>query len=440
MRRLGTALLAIATLMLGAAPLAAHAQDKAKTAITKEQRDKGMKDAPAAVQKAGVACTVTDAAYLGASKTKDGQQDVYEVACQQGMGYVVLSGAKEAKAYDCLAAASQPTLACKLPENADPKQGLKADIASAGVVCTPTNARYLGANATTSVYEVACQQGPGFLLQAPQTVSAATPVVAVPCIQTIGTANACTLTDKAQDAAFLAGLVAKTGKSCQISGSRYIGSDKTSGASYYEIGCGQQAGFVLSADKAGSLDRVITCGEAQALGGCKLTDSTQIASQESATYTRLAKAGGFNCDVSKYRPIGLDANKDEVVELACSNRPDGVVAMFPSAPGGRTQFVDCVKAGEFGPNGACTLSSPTPVYAKYTAALAAKGRSSCKVSGARYLGKSPQGTDFVETACADGNPGWVIELTSSDTVKSLLSCGQAKSVGLACELPTNAKG
>ena len=63
------------------------------------------------------------------------------------------------------------------------------------------------------------------------------------------------------------------------------------------------------------------------------------------------------------------------------------------------------------------------------------------MSGGRYIGRNPQsGSDFVETACTDGKPGWVIELSPSDQVRSLLSCGQAKSVGLACQLPTNVKG
>ena len=439
MRRLATALFALATLMLGAAPLAAHAQDKG-AAITKEQRDKGAKEAPAAIQKANIACTVTDAYYLGASTTKEGKQDVYEVACQQGLGYVLMSNAAGAKAYDCLATAAQPTLACKLPGNADPKQGLKADIASAGVVCTPTKARYLGANATTTVYEVACQEGPGFLLQAPVAASGQATVTAVPCIQTVGTANACTLTSKAASDAFVAGLVTKSGKTCQVSASRYIGSDAKSGVDYYEVGCGAQPGFVLGANKAGGVDRTLTCGQAAGLGGCTLTDSTKIAAEETANYTRLAKAGGFDCDVSKYRSVGLDTDKSEVVELACSNRPDGTVAVFPQSPTRHARFIDCVMSGQFGASGACTLTSSAPLYAKYTSALAAKGRSSCKVSGARYLGRAPSGTDFIETACADGAPGWVIEFTPSIQVKSLLSCGQAKAAGLGCQLPTNTKG
>ena len=435
MRRLATALAALAALMLGA-PIVAHAQDK-PAEITKDQRDKGMKDAPAAVQKAGLNCTVTDAYYLGKSTGGD-KSDIYEVACQQGLGYVLLSGAST-KAYDCLATATQKTLACRLPANADPKQGLKTYIAASGTTCTPTNARYVGSNATATVYEVACQEGPGFILQAPAPGASAAATVAIPCIQAPA-AMACTLTSKSQNDAYLAALVSKSGRTCQISGSRYLGSDKTTGSAYYEVGCGAQTGFILSANKAGGVDRVIGCGQAQGLGGCQLTSATQVAADETAHYSQLARAAGFACNVSKYRAIGQDKSGRDVVELACSDRPDGIVAAFPSTPGGQTELVDCVRSAEFGSNGACTLTTPTAVYAKYTSALAAKGRTTCKVSNARYLGRNPAGTDFVETACADGKPGWVMEITPTYQATQVMSCGQAKASGLACELPTNTRG
>ncbi len=441
MRRLATALFALAALALGSAPLvapmAAHAA--AKDPITKDQRDKGMKDAPAAIQKAGITCTLSDAYYLGASSGKDGKSDIYEVACQQGLGYVLLKGAASTRAFDCLATANQPNLTCRLPSNADPKQGLKPYIASAALTCTPTNARYLGANATTTVYEVACQEGPGYLLQAP-VAPATTAVVAVPCLQTDGSANACTLTSQAQSQAVLNTLVTQAAKTCSISADRFIGNDSHTGDAYYEVGCGAQPGFVIAATKTGGLDKIITCGQAQGLGGCKLSDSTQIMAQESASYTQKAKSAGFDCDVAKYRSIGLDSAGGDVTELACSNRPDGVVAVFPKTAGGKAQFVDCVKSGEFGPSGACTLSSPTPVYAKYSAALAAKNRGACKVSGARYIGQSPHGDTYIETSCTDGKPGWVMEFSVTDQVRDILTCGQAKSAGMACQLPTNARG
>ncbi len=437
MRRLATALFALAALALGAAPAVAQAADKAP--ITKDQRDKGMKDVPAVIQKAGVTCTPTDAYYVGASTGKEGKQDVYEVACQQGLGYVLLSGAASTRAFDCLATAAQPSLVCRLPGNADPKQGLKPYITSAAVTCTPTNARYLGANATTTVYEVACQEGPGYLLQAP-VPPATTAVIAVPCLQAEGGANACTLTSKAQDVAVLSTLAGQAGKTCQISADRFIGNDSKTGDAYYEVGCGAQPGFVIAATRTGGLDKVITCGQAQGLGGCKLSDTSQIMAQESAGYTQKAKAAGFNCDVAKYRSIGLDSTGGDVVELACSNRQDGVVAVFPKVATGKTEFVDCVKAGEFGPSGACTLTPLTPILAKYSAVLASRNRGACKVSAARYIGQNPHGDDYIETACADGKPGWVMEFSPSDQVRDILTCGQAKSAGMACQLSASARG
>jgi hypothetical protein len=432
MRRLATALAALAALMLGA-PLAAHAQDKPQ--LSKEQRDRGMKEAPAAVQKQGLNCTVTDAYYIGQSTGADKSQ-IYEVACQQGLGYVILAGAQP-KAYDCVAAASQKTLACRLPANADPKQGLKPVIAAAGVTCTPTQARYVGSNTTETVYEVACQEGPGYILEAPapgQTAAA----TGIPCIQAPSN-MACTLTSAAQNQAYLAALVSKAGRTCQVSGSRYLGADKE-GVAYYEVGCGAQAGFVLGANKAGAVSRVLSCGEAQALGGCQLTSAAQVAAEDNTRYSQLAKAAGFNCDVNRDRTIGQDKSGQTVVEIACANRPDGAVAVFAGAPGGRSQIYDCVKATSLGSNVSCTLTQPTSIYAKYTAALAAKGRTTCQVSGARYLGHNSSGVDVIEAACADGKPGWVMEVTPTYQATQVYSCGQAKASGLTCELPTNVRG
>ena len=125
-----------------------------------------------------------------------------------------------------------------------------------------------------------------------------------------------------------------------------------------------------------------------------------------------------------------------MVELACSNRPDGGVGLFPTAGGGQAKVYDCVQAGQLGSNVACTLTSTAPLLVKYSAALAAKNRGSCKVSDAHYLG-SGSNTVFVETACADGKRGLVLELTKANALVSLLSCGQSKANGLACTLPTN---
>ena len=448
-KRLGFAFGALFALSLGAAPMAAQAQDKsaakpAKT-IDKDQRARGLKEAPAAVQNAGVACTVTDGYYLGEStqKTPAGKEykaSIIEAACKEGLGYMIVTGppGEKATAYDCLATQDNASLACRLPANADPKQGLAPLLAAAGDPCTVKEARYVGSSPSgQTFYEVACQEGDGYVLQ---TTTGAAPK-GTACLETADTNLACKLTTKSASIAPIARLAAQSGKPCQVSDARFVGASATTGERYYEVACGAQPGFVIETDAKGAFKVAVNCGAASGIGGgCKMTDSTQAQTQEAGTYTGLAKAGGFNCDVTKYRVIGMLAQpKSEVVELACSNRPDGTVALFPDQAGAKAKFVDCIRGAQYGANGACELTSLTPIYAKYSAALAARGRSSCKVTGARWLGHSPENTDYIETACADGNPGWVIEFTPSDSVKTLLSCGQAKSAGLSCKLPTNTK-
>jgi len=436
------AIIAVAALALGAAPMIAQAQDKTAAAapkpITKEQRDQGMKEAPAALESAHIPCTLTDAAFIG----KSGKSSVYEVACKEGLGYMVIGAADAAtpaKGYDCLTTLGNASLTCRLPGNADPKQGLTSLVAAAGATCTIKDARAIGATSSgQAYYEVACQQGPGFILsKAPAGTTP--PVSAIPCIEAVEGSNiSCKLTTKAEIVASVAKLASQSSKPCAVSDARYVGTSSATGETFYEVACGSAAGFMIQTNKAGAFQAAIDCANASGIaGGCKMTDATKAQTQEAGLYTNLAKAGGFNCDVSKYRFIGMSSDpKAEVVELACTNRPDGAVALFPVDTKIKATFTDCVRATKFGDSAACQLTSAAPIYAKFSAGLAARGRASCKVSGARFIG-SASGDDFIETACADGGPGWVIEFTAGDQVKSLLSCGQAKAAGLTCALPTN---
>jgi hypothetical protein len=435
------ALIAVATLALGASPMIAWAQDKAAAAakpLTKDQHDQGMKEAPAALESAHVPCTLTDAAFIG----KSGKSSVYEVACKDSLGYMIVGApdaATPAKAYDCLTTLGNASLTCRLPGNADPKQGLVSLLAAADASCTLKDARSIGATSSgESYYEVSCQQGPGFIL-AKAPAGATPPVTITPCLEAVGASNiTCKLTSKDEMIAPIAKLAAESGKTCTVSDARYVGSSATSGETFYEVACGSAAGFMIQTGKGGVYKAAIDCANAIGIaGGCKMTDTTKAQTQEASLYAGLAKAGGFNCDVAKYRFIGMSSDpKGEVVELACTNRPDGAVALFPVDSKMKATFTDCVRASKYGEAAACQLSSPSLVYAKFSAGLAARGRASCKVSGARYIG-SAAGEDYIETACADGGPGWVIEFTPTDEVKSLLSCGQAKAAGLTCTLPTN---
>jgi hypothetical protein len=439
MKRIGLAVAAMLAALAFGAPPAAFAADKPKP-YEKENIAQGMKEAPAVVQAAAIPCSVTDAAFVGQSTGKDDKgkeikQSVYEVSCKEGLGYgLVAPVGQTPKAYDCVALIGNASLACRLPENADPKKGLEPIVAQTGSQCTLSDARYLGSKPTgESYYEVGCGSSPGFILQ----TAHAQPPKTIGCDQVSG-AMACKFTSQDQlDAANnakVAALLAKSGKTCQMTKSRSIG-QLQSGDAAYEVACSDGSGYVLEALASGEFHTAISC--ANAPDACKLTDASKSESAESGTYTRLAKAAGFQCDVTKYRFIGMDTKSNsEVVELQCGNRQDGAVALFP-ADNSRGKIYDCVGAGSLGQT--CKLTDPSSLYPKYTQALASKGRKSCTVSNAKWLGMTTTGDTFVETACSDGLPGWVIDMTPTGSVGELLTCGQAKSVGVTCSLPGNTK-
>ena len=53
----------------------------------------------------------------------------------------------------------------------------------------------------------------------------------------------------------------------------------------------------------------------------------RIGTEQAGLYSRLATKAGFACTVGKYAMFPSKA-REEVVELQCSNRPDGGVAVF----------------------------------------------------------------------------------------------------------------
>jgi len=439
MKAIGIAIAATLAALTFAAPMAAFAADKA-TPYTKDQLAQGKKEAPAALQASGATCTLTDAAFIGQGTAKDEnkkdvKQSVYEVSCQEGLGYALVApvGATP-KAFDCVSLIGNASLSCKLPGNADPKKGLQPLVVATGSQCTVSDARYLGAKPTGEVYyEIGCGAQPGFLME---TAKGQTPKV-IGCDQVSG-AMACKFTTQAQldaaNGAKIAALLTKSGQTCQMTGNRTIGALQ-SGDYAYEVACQGDKGFLLIANAKGEYSKTINCANAGET--CKLTDSTKAETAETGTYTKLAKASGYQCDVAKYRFIGTDKSNAEVVELQCANRPDGTVAMFPADNKGKAKFMDCVQAGAIGQS--CKLTDPSSLYGKYTEALAAKGKKTCKVSGARGVAMTADGATYVETACSDGLPGWVIAMNANGSTGEVLSCGQAKGAGLACTLPGNTK-
>jgi hypothetical protein len=436
MKRFGIALAAIAALIIGAQPLAARAAEEAKLPpITAKQRDAGKAEAPAVIAAAKATCTMTDAYMVQTAvdpKTK-AKTSIYEVACSEGPGYLLQSAGDTANAYDCLAVgatATKGTVICRLDANADPKQGVGKLVAAAGMQCSPTAARWVGATpAGDTFFEAACSDGMGYVVQ----TSPGKAPIASECAAVLGGSTECKLTTKEAVLANMSVLAAKSGTPCTVSNARVVGS--ATGSTYYEVACGATPGFIIQASAGHVFQSAIPCAKAQGIGGgCELTVIDETA--EAGTYTKLASNANFPCDVSKYRYLGKETKTNsELVELACKNRADGGIGLFPIS-GGKAQVFDCVQGGAYGVT--CQLTQPTELYSKYTARLVALGKTQCKVSGAKYLASTNEGSDYIETACSDGLPGFVVSVDhNSGATKELLTCGQVARSGAACSLPTN---
>lgn len=414
-------------------------------------RAKGMAEAPALVTAAGLQCTMTDARSIGTGKSKDASgaevtSNLYEVACAEGLGYMlVASGTAKPEAFDCLvtkvdadrktAAGEANPLRCTLPANADPARSLQPLVAKVQPACQVGQARYVGSNNRQGVtmFEIGCASTPGFILSTPQAGSTAT-LSAMSCLKAGAGGIACEYTPKTSQVASLNTLIAPAGKACAVSDARWVTDDPAKNSTYYEVACGEgKAGFMVEANAAGGLVRALECTRATGIaGGCTLTDAVTAQTEEASVYKALAQKGGFPCDVGAYRLLGMEgATKREVVELQCKERPEGVIAFFPAATGGKADFYDCSKVSYRKLN--CSLTKPEATFPRLTRELQGKGKT-CQVTGVRGVGLIQETkTEFVEVSCATG-PGFMLEYTAGPAFsapKSVLTCAEAAGIGAA---------
>lgn len=432
------AALAFAVVAPASVMSAAPKQDPKAALMAAKAKEKGMADTPPLVTAAGINCTVADARWMGEDKKQ--AVNIYEVACQQGMGFVILNKAEDPKpqAYTCLETArpgpdgAPSSLACELPGNNDPKLALTPFLTKAGSTCVIDKARAIGQGAKSAYFEVACTDGAGFIMVTSSPPNPADPVQMNTCLAYEPGGNlVCELTDRASQLQAVDRLVAKAGKACKITDRRYVLSTKD-GSNYYEVACDGAGGYMVQENASGNLSRILDCGSADFVGGgCTLSDSRAAQTEQAALYTKLATKAGFPCDVAKYAPLPTTGAK-EVIELQCSNRPDGGIGVF-TAQGGKVY--NCIHAELEGYR--CSFSKKDAILPKLTANLKTLGKSQCVVSDARVVGKTAN-EGFVEVACSDGLPGWVIGYpTGSEAPQEVLSCTQASNIGGGCKLATN---
>jgi hypothetical protein len=448
----GAMLIALAALAgsAHAATTAAAPEPFKPPQITSEARNAGKKAAPALIQAANLPCQMSDARFIGQAqdpKTK-ATTKYYEVACGTAIGYILVDhGQGQPPSWaTCLDQAKvDPTTgkangaACFLPDNSDDKAKLAPYIAATKVACDPTNVRGIGHGARASYFEVACSNGRGYVITASSPPRPDQPVQMVTCLAYESAPQlACKLSDPKAQLAEVDNLVAQSGKACQVKDKRYILTAQDM-SNYYEVACTDGKGWVLQQGADGKLVQAIGCDAAGGIGGgCTLTNAREAETQQAGLYTRLAQAAGFNCTVSKYSPFNVNVPGHEVVELACSNRPDGAVAIFPASSAEKAAVYDCAHSELEGYR--CSFTPADAALPHLTDDLRKLGKTSCAVSGEKVVGTTAEQTGYIEVACADGNPGYMISYQlPSMTPKEATACSISKEIAGGCTMPANAK-
>jgi hypothetical protein len=421
-------------------PAAAMSQANKAPAITDAARKSGMAEAPPLVQTAGLPCQVTDARLIGKTKA-DRRANTpaaayYEVACQQGMGFVVSQPEGGAPtAFSCIEANTPPegqtqaAMACLLPANSDPKAVVGPMLQKTGLTCTPTQLRGIGQSQTQSYFEVACQEGSGYVVIASAPFDVSKTIEAQNCLSFDDSDGniKCTLSDKAARLAVVDNYVTEAKNNCAIKDRRFVGTSQD-GSNFFETSCNDGKGYIYKVATNGSLAQTWDCARAQqVLGGCTLTDAREAESAQAALYTRLAQGAGSTCDVEKYALFPMRGT-DEVVELVCKDGK-GAVGIFPAS--GKGQVLGCGHALAAGYK--CGMGTD-PGYDALTADLRKFDQKTCTVSNARPAAKTDKGTILVEVACSDGFKGYMIEYNATTyTAVGAIGCAFAG----GCALPGN---
>jgi hypothetical protein len=446
MRRTGLGLAAALMLAVFAvssvATPALAASKPAIPPISPDLRKKGMADGPAVIAAAGVDCQLADARFIGENvdaKTK-AKSDFYEFACTGNVGVVVDKAPIGPQVFTCMET-SEPgpdgkpnNLACILPANLDTKAGLVPYIAKAGTPCTIDKARALGHSPNNTVYEVACHEGTGYILMVSAPPRLDKPATMKPCVVYADTSNVkCELTDRTAQLSVVDRLIGQSGKPCAVKDRSFIGTAQ-SGDLYFEVACQDGKGYILDQAANGSLAKAIDCLNTDM---CKMTDTRVAQTEQAGLYTKLARKAGFECDVNKYGPFNTNrTDHADVVELSCNNRPDGAVAIFPATGAG--VIYDCAHSELEGFR--CSFTKAEASFPKVTADLAKLGKTQCVVSNSRTVGVTADKRSFLEVACADGLPGYMIEFSLDPlTPKQPIPCVDAAGIAGGCRLAGNTK-
>jgi hypothetical protein len=249
------------------------------------------------------------------------------------------------------------------PAAPSPEQILAAaqeQAALANTGCQVTEAKLLGTTAEqTSVYEVACATGPGYMIESKTPPSATDCVILASSAEKVRAADPaadvgpqCTIAANTDTQKFLREYAQQAGVPCAVDQANVLGASND-GAVVYEIGCTDAAGYWIR--KSGDAWTKTDCLQVVAESGtCAFTTPAENAA---LLKSWLAGSEAAACDVVEARLMGRNDN-GMFYEAKCAGA-DGVIARL-NADRVVQQIYPCATAQRIG--GGCTLT-PAPAAA-----------------------------------------------------------------------------
>lgn len=233
-----------------------------------------MNAAKSAAQASGLSCQVTEAALRGVTPDNN---DLWEVACQTGPGYMITSPGKS-QPFDCMVLAGQaeqakadgvelpPTATCVLKGNKNTVAIFAGYAQAAGIPCTVDAGTPLGPDA----YEIGCANADGYIIERANGAW-----TKAPCWRLAASEDsACRLSTAVEsNGAWADVLSGSDAAACSVEKARQIGLDSQK-LVVYELKCAANIGYLARVNAAGKAERIHACSDpatAGIAGGCILT-------------------------------------------------------------------------------------------------------------------------------------------------------------------------
>ena len=302
------------------------------------------------VTKAGVSCQIDKARGLGHSPTNT----YFEVACQGGGGYVIVtsappSPAKDVTANPCVMYDPTGNVHCELSDRAAQLAVADRLIGASGKPCTVADRRYVGmSNAKETLFEVKCSEGKGYVVIQTQAGALSR---TVDCVNS----DLCELTDaraaKTEQNNLYTSLAKKAGFTCDVT--KYAPFPTAApGTEAVELVCGNRPDGAVAVFGATAADSAVyDCAHSELMRyRCSLTKPELAYPKLTAELKALGKD---SCTVSNARTVGVTADQRGFIEVACSDGLQGYMLEFTMKPLTPKTPIVCSEAK--GINGGCRL-------------------------------------------------------------------------------------